>query len=91
MILLILISSIIITGETCVSKRCPLGQFYNDTTSSCVESCFPNYGNRATGTCVEGNACMYICAANNLCMMFMCLILGGCIMFPSNIIIICYV
>ena len=55
MILLILISSVMLTNEACVGRRCPLGQFYNGTTDSCVSSCFPNYGNWTTGRCVEGN------------------------------------
>ena len=53
-ILLILVSSVISAVETCMNRRCPLGQFYNDTIHSCVESCYPNYGNWTTGNCVQG-------------------------------------
>lgn len=58
MILLILISSVILAGEACINRRCPIGQYYNDTTGSCVSSCFPNYGNWDTGKCVQGNTFM---------------------------------
>ena len=64
-ILLILASFAAFTVETCVNRRCPIGQFYNVTTGSCVSSCSPNYGDWNTGRCLQGNMmyiyCVYLC------------------------------
>ena len=54
-ILLILASSVALTVAACVDRRCPIGQFYNVTTGSCVSSCSPNYGDWDTGRCLQGN------------------------------------
>ena len=54
MILLLLASLVALTLETCVDRICPPGQFYNGTTNSCVNSCYPNYGNWDTGRCMQG-------------------------------------
>ena len=42
-------------GVCSIDKNCPLGKFYNGTTGSCVDTCYPNHGNSATGNCTEGN------------------------------------
>ena len=55
MILLLLVFLIVPTLEMCVDRRCPLGQFYNGTTDSCVNNCYPYYGNWDTGRCMQGN------------------------------------
>ena len=55
MILLLLASLVVLTLEACVDRTCPLGQFYNDTTDSCVNNCYPSYGNWDTGRCMQGN------------------------------------
>ena len=53
-ILLLLAFLVALTLETCVDRICPPGQFYNGTINSCVNSCYPNYGNWTTGRCVQG-------------------------------------
>ena len=55
-VLLTLVSSFLLAVETCVNRRCPIGQFYNAATSGCVDSCYPNYGNWNTGRCIKGDA-----------------------------------
>ena len=53
--LLLLVYSAGFTVGICVDRNCPLGQFYNGTTGSCVDTCYPNYGNWTTGNCTKGN------------------------------------
>ena len=52
--LLLLVYSATYTAGICVDRNCPLGQFYNATTGSCVDTCYPNYGNWTTGNCING-------------------------------------
>ena len=53
--LLLLAYSAGVTVGICVNRSCPLGQFYNGTAGSCVDTCYPNYGNWTTGNCTKGN------------------------------------
>lgn len=57
-LLLLVILATVSTGN-CVKKKCPLGQFYNVTSGSCVSSCYPHYGNWATGNCTKGIVFVY--------------------------------
>lgn len=50
-----MVYSVKFTAGTCVQRNCPLGQFYNDTSRYCVNTCYPNYGNWTTGNCTEGS------------------------------------
>ena len=59
-ILLLLTSFVALTVGTCVDRSCPVGQFYNDTTDSCVSSCFPNFGDWDTGKCIQGIVSLFI-------------------------------
>ena len=59
--LLLLTSFVALTVETCVDRSCPVGLFYNDTTDSCVSSCFPNYGDWDTGRCMQGIIFIFNC------------------------------
>ena len=53
--LLLLSYSVAITAGACTERSCPLGQFYNDTTGSCSNTCYPDYGNWTTGNCTKGS------------------------------------
>ena len=59
-ILLTVTSLVALTVGKCVDRRCPIGQFYNVTTGSCVTSCSPNYGDWDTGRCIKGNPCIFL-------------------------------
>ena len=52
----LLMYSVGFTAGICsIDRNCPLGKFYNGTTGSCVDTCYPNHGNSTTGECTEGN------------------------------------
>ena len=67
LLLLIPVVTIVLSTETCISRKCPLGHFYNATSGSCVTSCYPHYGNWTTGNCTEGIVLLMSICVSHMC------------------------